>query len=128
AAADAAGDAAGAGPLLTRGGAVGGAPLDDATLPGALDKGGYLHVVRMTTRPSWGERLRSNVQRVGSDTEDTPPPAGDRWVRSLRFNGAPTSAARSCPPTSTRAAWRSSTTSCSWRWTSRAGPARRRVR
>src|SRR5690606_32308321 len=61
---------------------------DDPELPGAPDKGGYLHVVRMPTRPSSGERLRSNVQRVGSDTEDTPPPAGDRWVRSLRFDGA----------------------------------------
>src|SRR5262249_53482023 len=32
--------------------------------------GGYLEVVRMGTRGTDGERLRSNLQTVGADTED----------------------------------------------------------
>lgn len=48
--------------------------------------GGYLHVIRFASRNSTGERLRSNIQRIGSDTEETNPPAGDTWLRSLRFD------------------------------------------
>jgi len=48
--------------------------------------GGYLHVVRFASRGSTGERLRSNVQRIGEDTEEAYPPAGDTWLRSLRFD------------------------------------------
>lgn len=48
--------------------------------------GGYLHVVRFASRTISGERLRSNVQRVGFDTVDSPPASSDTWLRSLRFD------------------------------------------
>lgn len=48
--------------------------------------GGYLHVIRFASRNSTGERLRSNVQQIGPDTEEAFPPGGDSWLRSLRFD------------------------------------------
>ena len=51
-------------------------------------EGGYLNVIRLGTRTTSGERLRSNLQRLGSDTEEVTPPADDTWVRSLRFDGS----------------------------------------
>ncbi len=64
--------------------------------------GGYLHVVQFGTRPTTGERLRSNLQAIGTDTEDTYPPYDpicppwvdtcppweDSLVLSIRFDGS----------------------------------------
>jgi hypothetical protein len=65
---------------------------DDPILPGASDKGGYLHLVKFGSRPTTGERLRSNLQKIGTDTEDTYPPftptVFDSWYRSIRFDGS----------------------------------------
>jgi len=65
---------------------------DDPILPGASDKGGYLHLVKFGSRPTTGERLRSNLQEIGTDTEDTYPPftstVFDSWYRSIRFDGS----------------------------------------
>ncbi|MDH4136189.1 MAG: hypothetical protein OEW09_05655, partial [Anaerolineae bacterium] len=41
---------------------------------------GYLSVVRFGTRPTTGERLRSNLQVNGQFTIDTVPPQDDTWV------------------------------------------------
>ncbi len=49
--------------------------------------GGYVLVTTMSTRPTDGERLGSNLQRLGVDTEDALPPVGDSWRRSIRFDG-----------------------------------------
>jgi nucleoid DNA-binding protein len=51
--------------------------------------GGYLTVVSFGSRPTTGERLRSNLQQLGNDTEEASPPASDTWVRSIRFDGTP---------------------------------------
>jgi hypothetical protein len=51
--------------------------------------GGYLHVVRFASRTTTGERLRSNLQQIGNDTEEASPPGEDTWVRSIRFDGTP---------------------------------------
>jgi hypothetical protein len=59
---------------------------DDAVAPGA-DPGGYLHVARMGSRPTTGERMRSNLQSIEGDTEEADPPADDTWLRSIRFDG-----------------------------------------
>lgn len=61
---------------------------DDAILPGANDKGGYLHVIRFGTRPTTGERLRSNLQVIGRDTAETYPNPADTWLKSIRFDGS----------------------------------------
>ena len=65
---------------------------DDPILPNANDKGGYLHLVKFGSRPTTGERLRSNLQKIGTDTEDTYPPftptVFDSWYRSIRFDGS----------------------------------------
>lgn len=55
---------------------------DDGDIPG-----GYLHVVRLGSRDTDGERLRSNLQQLGRDTVDTSPSLEDTWVRSIRFDG-----------------------------------------
>jgi len=52
------------------------------------DQGGFLHVVTMPTRDTDGERLGSNLQKIGTDTDDTLPPATDRWQRDFRFDGS----------------------------------------
>src|SRR5262249_8914689 len=53
--------------------------------------GGYLEVIRLGSRGTDGERLRSNLQAdtqsVFVSTANTPPPAEDTWLRSFRFNG-----------------------------------------
>jgi hypothetical protein len=51
--------------------------------------GGYVHIVRFASRTTTGERLRSNLQQIGNDTEEAYPPVGDTWVRSIRFDGTP---------------------------------------
>jgi hypothetical protein len=55
-------------------------------------KGGYLHVVTFSSRPTTGERLRSNLLEKGKDTEDTYPPftptVFDSWYQSIRFDGS----------------------------------------
>lgn len=61
---------------------------DDSIRPGAANKGGYLEVIRMGSRPTSGERLRSNLLRIGLDTESTAPPPVDTWVRDFRFDGS----------------------------------------
>ncbi len=61
---------------------------DDPVLPGAPDKGGYLLIAQMSTRPRSGERLRSNLQVRGLDTIETSPPASDTYVRFIRFDGS----------------------------------------
>jgi hypothetical protein len=61
---------------------------DDPLGPGAEAPGGYLHVFRFGTRPTDGERLRSNLQVYGHDTKFTGPDPADTWARSLRFDGA----------------------------------------
>ncbi len=50
--------------------------------------GGYLSIVRFGTRPATGERLRSNLQEIGNDTEEMVPAITDTWVRSIRFDGS----------------------------------------
>ncbi len=54
--------------------------------------GGYLHVVIFLSRPTTGERLRSNLLEKGKDTEDTYPPFSipvfDSWIQSIRFDGS----------------------------------------
>ena len=60
---------------------------DDELAPGAQFPGGYLLVARMGSRPTTGERLRSNLQRVGPHTEATAAPVEDTYVRSIRFDG-----------------------------------------
>ena len=47
---------------------------DDDGVPG-----GYLMVVKFGTSPTTGERLRSNLQKFGTDTEDTLPESTDTW-------------------------------------------------
>jgi hypothetical protein len=49
--------------------------------------GGYLHVVSFGSRGTDGERLRSNLQQVGNDTEEAYPPSNDTWIRRIRFDG-----------------------------------------
>ena len=44
-------------------------------------------MIRLGSRGTDGERLRSNLQVDGAETEDTPPPVADTWLRSYRFNG-----------------------------------------
>lgn len=55
--------------------------------PPPIFNGGYLHVVSMGSRDTDGERLRSNLQRVGADTEDTSPAASDTWVNQFHLDG-----------------------------------------
>ncbi len=50
--------------------------------------GGYVLVTTMSSRPTDGERLGSNLQRLGVDTENTVPPVADSWRRSIRFDGS----------------------------------------
>jgi hypothetical protein len=50
-------------------------------------KGGYLLVIELKSRDTSGERLRSNLQEDGQDTEDTSPNENDTWVSSIRFDG-----------------------------------------
>jgi len=59
---------------------------------GGQSDGGYLSVVQFGSRVpasgiSDGERLRSNLQQVGTDTEQAYPPIEDRWIRAIRFDG-----------------------------------------
>ncbi len=49
--------------------------------------GGYVLVSSLSTRPTDGERLGSNLQRIGVDTDDALPPVTDSWRRSIRFDG-----------------------------------------
>lgn len=49
---------------------------------------GLIHVVTMGSRDRDGERLRSNLQKIGSDTKDTAPPPTDHVVRSISLNGS----------------------------------------
>src|SRR5215216_6891985 len=42
---------------------------DDAVVPPGVDAGGYLLVARMGTRPTTGERMRSNLQSLAGDTD-----------------------------------------------------------
>jgi hypothetical protein len=49
---------------------------------------GYVHVVQYGSRPTSGERLGSNLQQIGNDTEEAMPPIADTWVRSIRFDGS----------------------------------------
>jgi hypothetical protein len=48
---------------------------------------GYLHVVQFGSRTTTGERLRSNLQQNGNDTEEDSPPPSDTWLHSIRFDG-----------------------------------------
>jgi len=52
------------------------------------DDGGYITVVEFGSRGSDGERLRSNLQQVGNDTEEAMPPSSDKWIRSIRLDGS----------------------------------------
>ena len=67
---------------------------DDAVAPGA-DPGGYLHVARMGSRPTAGERMRSHRPSLAGATGEVDPEPAD-----------------TCRPTTIREAWRSSATSC----------------
>lgn len=49
--------------------------------------GGYMEMIRLGSRGTDGERLRSNLQSPDANTKFTPPPAGDTGLRSFRFNG-----------------------------------------
>jgi hypothetical protein len=51
-------------------------------------EGGYLHTIQLSTRGTDGERLRSNLQYVGVDTEDARPSGVDRVRTSIRFDGS----------------------------------------
>jgi len=61
---------------------------DDDILPGASDKGGYLHVIRFGSRSTDGERLRSNLQVIGKGTAETCPNEIDTWLKKIRFDGS----------------------------------------
>ncbi|OWY68440.1 hypothetical protein B7486_25830 [cyanobacterium TDX16] len=50
------------------------------------DDPGELLVVRMASRPKHGERMRSNKLNAFQDLSDTPPPASDTGILSIRFN------------------------------------------
>jgi hypothetical protein len=54
---------------------------------------GELAVARLGSRPTHGERLRSNRLAYNIAQKDTPPPAGDEIVTSLRFDGVSTDVA-----------------------------------
>ncbi len=60
---------------------------DNTPLIDGDSEGGYLEVVRMGSRDTDGERLRSNLQRIGADTEDTSPPAADTWISAFHLDG-----------------------------------------
>lgn len=60
-------------------------------------EGGYVHVVQYGSRAFDGERLRSNVQAIGADTEEVTPASADTWVRSVRFDGSLTIDGRPFP-------------------------------
>ncbi len=49
--------------------------------------GGYLKIARLPSRGTDGERLRSNIQQIGHNTEDTAPPLTDTWISSFHFDG-----------------------------------------
>jgi hypothetical protein len=61
---------------------------DDPVAPPGSDPGGYLHVARMGSRPTSGERMRSNLQSLEGDTDDVDPKPEDTWLRSIRFDGS----------------------------------------
>ena len=46
-----------------------------------------IYVVRMGSRDTHGERMRSNRLHLGMETTDTPPDTNDRAVRSVLFDG-----------------------------------------
>src|SRR6188472_4029151 len=50
---------------------------DDTVVPPGTDAGGYLLVARMGSRPTTGERLRSNLQSLDGDTDEVDPPSND---------------------------------------------------
>lgn len=52
------------------------------------DDPGNLLVVRMASRDTQGERLRSNRLARGRDTDRSAPPAGDTVVRTITFDGS----------------------------------------
>ena len=61
----------------------------------ALDNNtpGELAIARLDSRPRHGERLRPNRLMYNVSQKDTPPPASDRIVRSINFDGVSTDAA-----------------------------------
>jgi hypothetical protein len=61
--------------------------LPPACLGGGQSDGGYINVVSFGSRGGDGERLRSNLQQIGNDTEEAYPPTTDTWVRSIRLDG-----------------------------------------
>jgi hypothetical protein len=65
--------------LTTRNGNVG--PFE---LPGNDDQPGEVNIVELASRDTNGERVRSNRLVANESTRDTPPPAEDRVIRSLK--------------------------------------------
>jgi hypothetical protein len=55
--------------------------------PTADPQPGEINVVELASRETNGERVRSNRLVANEDTEDTPPPAEDRVINSLKFTG-----------------------------------------
>lgn len=51
------------------------------------DDPGELVIARMGSRPTHGERLRSNIHHPNDDFKDTPAPSSDEIVTSLVFDG-----------------------------------------
>ena len=49
--------------------------------------GGFLLVAEMESRKPDGERLRSNLQIKGKDTEGTSPPTNDTYLTHVKFSG-----------------------------------------
>ena len=62
-------------------------PEEESGLGGG-DPIANLYVVRMGSRETHGERLRSNRLQRAMRTTDTPPDSRDRVVRSIPYNGA----------------------------------------
>jgi hypothetical protein len=61
-------------------------PEEDSGLGGG-DPIANLYIVRMGSRPTHGERLRSNRLQRDTRTARTPPDARDRVIRSIPYNG-----------------------------------------
>ncbi len=60
---------------------------DNDTVVNTPPDGGYLHVVRMGSRDTDGQRMRSNLQRIGADTNETSNTHADTWISAMHFDG-----------------------------------------
>jgi len=61
-----------------------------ACLPGVGSSRANVYIVRMGSRDTHGERMRSNRLRRNAETTDTPPDSRDKVVATLLFDGSST--------------------------------------